>query len=260
MTPTLRSPPPPGPLRAGLPWRAAVALLLVAALIVAVALLPLEDWLVAAAEWIRTAGALGVATYVGLYVAAAVSLAPGSLLTLTAGFAYGLPVGVLVASPASVLAATIAFLLGRTVARPWVERRLARNPRTEAVRRAVGRGGLRVVVLLRLSPLLPFNLLNYALGVTSVRLGDYVVGSFIGMLPATILFVYLGSLVTNAASLLSGAESEAAWRLPLWGVGALATLVVSWTLARHARAALNELLTETTGTDGSEGSESGPGA
>lgn len=225
------------------PWRRVAAAALVLGAVATVAVLPVEDSVVAAARWIRTAGPLGAVAYVGLYVAATVFLAPGSLLTVAAGFAYGLPLGVLLASPTSVLAATTAFVLGRTIARPWVERRLASAPRVEAIRRAVGRGGLRVVVLMRLSPLLPFNLLNYALAVSPVRMRDYVVGSFLGMLPGTVLFVYLGSLVTDAAALLEGAPTQS-WRPVLWAVGALATGAVSWILARYARAELDKLLAE----------------
>lgn len=226
-----------------LPWRRIAAVALVLGAVATMSVLPVEAWVVSAARWIRTAGPLGVVAYVGLYVAATVFLAPGSLLTIAAGFAYGLPLGVLLASPTSVVAATTTFLLGRTIARPWVERRLASWPRAEAVRRAVGLGGLRVVVLMRLSPLLPFNLLNYALAVSPVRVRDYLVGSFLGMLPGTVLFVYLGSLVTDAAALLGGAPTQR-WRPVLWAAGALATAAVSWILARYARAELDKVLAE----------------
>ena len=99
----------------------------------------------------------------------------------------------------SVAAATLAFVLGRTVARGWIARRIAGSPRFAAVDEAIGENGFRIVLLLRLSPLFPFNLLNYALGLTRLSLRDYVVASALGMLPGTILYVYLGSLVTSAS-------------------------------------------------------------
>src|SRR5688500_5561723 len=116
----------------------------------------------------------GAALFGAVYVVAVVAMVPGSILTLAAGCLYGPLWGTALISPASVLGATLAFLLGRSVARRWVEGKLRDRPRFQAVDRAVQGGGFRVVLLLRLSPLLPFNLLNYALGLTGVRLWKYV--------------------------------------------------------------------------------------
>ncbi|MBI2944891.1 MAG: TVP38/TMEM64 family protein [Candidatus Wallbacteria bacterium] len=173
----------------------------------------LSQSLLLVVEWARQHGVEGAIVYEIVYVAATITMLPGSVLTLGAGFAYGPIGGSLLVSPASVLGATAAFLLGRSIARPWVESRLRRQPRFEAIDRAVERDGFRVVLLLRLSPVIPFNLLNYALGLTRVGFRDYVLGSFLGMLPGTVMYVYLGSVVTSASELLTGrgARSPVPW-------------------------------------------------
>jgi uncharacterized membrane protein YdjX (TVP38/TMEM64 family) len=203
-------------------------------------LLPLNGWLLAIVEWIRGTGALGAVVFAIAYVVATVLFLPGALLTAAAGFAYGPLRGTLLVSPVSVVAATLAFVLGRTVARGWIARRTAANPRFAAIDDAIGESGLKIVFLLRLSPLVPFNLLNYALGLTRVSLRDYALASAAGMLPGTVLYVYLGSLVTSASQLAGGARPSAgaSERALYWG-GLAATLAATWLLTRIARGALS---------------------
>jgi len=226
--------------------RAARALALAAVLVAALAaalLLPLDRWLLALVEWVRGAGALGVAGFAAAYVLATVLLLPGWPLTFGAGLLWGVLPGTLLVSPVSVAAATAAFLLGRSLLRQAVARRVARDARFAAIDAAVGRQGFRIVLLLRLSPAFPFNLLNYALGLTGVRLRDYVLASFLGMLPATLLYVYLGSLATSAAELARGGRPPAGpWGTLLLVAGLLATLAVTLVITRLARRALREEL------------------
>ena len=212
-------------------------------LIAGLVFLPVNQWTLRLVEWIHGAGALGVLAYTLAYVLATVLLLPGSILTLGAGFAYGPVWGTLLVSPISVLAATLAFALGRTLARKWISRRMDQNPRFAAISEAIGASGFKIVLLLRLSPIFPFNLLNYALALTRMRLPDYVIASFLGMLPGTFLYVYLGSLVTNASELLSGKRpSLGAWgQLLYWG-GLVATLLVVVLITRIARRALSRAL------------------
>ena len=200
---------------------------------------PLQAALVSLLGWARGAGGWGVLGFFAAYVAGTVLFLPGSVLTLGAGFVYGLWAGVPLVSAASVAGASLAFALGRTAARPWVERRAREHPRFAAVDAAVARRGFRVVLLLRLSPVLPFNLLNYALSLTRVSFGDYLGASALGMLPGTVLYVYLGSLVVELGELASGGRPSGGWAaraLLLAGLVATAGLTV-W-LARVARAAL----------------------
>lgn len=221
------------------------ALLVVTALLVVVALgwlLPVRSWTLALADYVRGAGATGVLLFTAAYVVATVALLPGSVLTLAAGFAYGPIGGLLVASPASVIAATIAFLLGRTGLRGWVTRQIATSPRARALDRAVGKNSFRLILLLRLSPVIPFNVLNYALGISEATLGRYVAASLIGMLPGTWMYVYLGSLATTAAGLAEAGGSGSAGKLALTLVGLVATVAVVVLVTRTARRALDEEL------------------
>src|SRR5262249_61840093 len=124
---------------------------------------------------------------------ATVFAVPGSLITLGAGAAFGLIRGTLAVSAGSTLGAAAAFLLGRTLARGWVEHKVANKPRFRALDQAIGAEGFKIVLLLRLSPVFPFNVLNYALGLTRVSFRSYLVASWIGMLPGTVMYVYLGA-------------------------------------------------------------------
>jgi uncharacterized membrane protein YdjX (TVP38/TMEM64 family) len=213
------------------------------AVVAALVLLPVNAWLLALIEWIRGAGLVGAALYVGAYVAATVVLAPASVLTLGAGFAYGPVYGTLLVTLAANLGALAAFLLGRTALRERVSQRVAGNPRFAAVDAAVGARGFRVVLLLRLSPVIPFNLLNYTLGLTRVRTRDYALATLLGMVPGTLLYVYLGSLVTSAAQLTSGQRPDPGpyGRILFWG-GLAATVLATVVITRVARRALDEAL------------------
>jgi uncharacterized membrane protein YdjX (TVP38/TMEM64 family) len=226
--------------------RAALWLVVLAAIGAAFLLLPVNTWLLRLIERIRDMGLAGAGVFVVAYVAATVLALPGSILTLGAGFAYGPVYGTLLVMLASNLGAVSAFLLGRTVLRERVARRIAGDARFSAMDAAVGAQGFRVVLLLRLSPLFPFNLLNYALGLTRVRLRDYVVASVVGMFPGTLLYVYLGSLVTSVSQLTSGQRPDSGtWgRVLFWG-GLVATVAVTVLITRMARRALDSALRQT---------------
>jgi uncharacterized membrane protein YdjX (TVP38/TMEM64 family) len=172
----------------------------VVALVAAVAVLPVQEWLVAFLEWSRGLGVWGPICLAGLYVVACVLFLPGSILTLGAGFAFGLVRGLLAVMAGSVLGAAAAFLLGRTVARRWVARKVSSSPAFRAVDEAVGREGFKIVLLTRLSPIFPFNLLNYAFGVTQVSFRDYFFASWLGMFPGTVMYVYLGTAAQTPAA------------------------------------------------------------
>lgn len=231
------------------PQRMKVALLVgaVIALALVVRSADVPRQLVGLVEWVRETGAVGGLTFGGVYVASAVLLLPASALTLGAGFLWGPVLGLVIVLPAALLAATVAFLLGRTVARGWVQKRVAAHHRLRAIDEAVGSGGFRVVLLLRLSPLLPFNLLNYTLGLTRVSLRDYVLGSAVGMIPGAFLYLYLGSLVTSASQLLSGEPPPAGLLgTALAVVGLVATAAVTVLITRAAKKSLARALAEST--------------
>jgi len=211
--------------------------------------LPFLQWMVDFIHWAKGMGAAGGAIYAVFYIVGTALFFPGLPLTLGAGFLYGAIIGTLVVSPASVVGATLAFLIARYVARDWVTRRLKKYPQAAAIDRAIEKNGFKAVVLLRLQPVLPFNILNYALGLTSIRLRDYMLASWIGMFPATVLYVYLGSVMNDISDLLRGRpNSGIAGRLLLWG-GLAAIVVLVWWLGRIAKKALREEM----GTDANSG-------
>ena len=211
----------------------------VAGVVTAALLLPLAEWTIALATRARNTGAAGIAVFTLAYIVSTVALLPASLLTLAAGFAYGPVQGLLIVSPASVAAATVAFLLGRTSLRGWARRAIEKSPKARALDREVGAEGFKLVLLLRLSPVFPFALLNYALSLTQVPLRTYVVASFIGMLPGTALYVYLGSLATVAAEISSAGKGSAGGvRIGFYAVGLLATILVVVLATRAANRAI----------------------
>jgi uncharacterized membrane protein YdjX (TVP38/TMEM64 family) len=214
--------------------RALLLALVVAAIVAAAAVLPLTQWLVDGAAWAERHPYRAGALFVVAYTVAAVLAVPGTILTLGAGFVFGVPFGAALVSAGSVLGAIAAFLLGRFVTRNWVAERIARSPRLRALDTVTRRDGFTIVLLARLSPLFPYNVLNYALGVTAVRLRDYILGSWIGMLPAIVLYVYIGSLTKNFATLASGGLVAAWPGRALLIAGLLATVVLTALIARRA--------------------------
>ena len=234
------------PVAGGGRARLVVGGLALVALIVLVRSLPVTDWLLAFVAWIRGAGTTGMAVFVAAYVAACVFFLPAFLLTLGAGFAYGVVTGSFLVWLSASLGATLAFLLGRTVARDAIARRVETNARFASIDRAVGREGLKIVFLTRLSPAFPFVLLNYAYGLTKVGLRDYVVGTTLGMIPGVVMYVYLGSLFTSVTELATGNTSGGTAKQVLTFVGFAATVAVSIVVTRLARRALDEATAEST--------------
>lgn len=205
----------------------------------------LQDVLREALGWVASLGNSGPIAFIVIYNIATVLLIPGSVLTLGSGVLFGLGWGTLYVILAATLGATIAFWIGRNFARDWVSTKIAGYPKFAAIDRAVAQQGFKIVLLTRLSPLLPFNILNYAFGVTQVSLKDYVMGS-IGMLPGTILYVYIGSLIGNLALIGSQTTnpetSNIQWIAKI--VGCAMTIAVTFYIARVAKKALEESLIE----------------
>ncbi len=225
--------------------RVLIIVLGIALVAAATYLLPLGEWVTNLAQGAREAGTRGVVIFFVAYVISTVAGLPGSVLTLALGFAYGPVWGLAIASPAAVTGATCAFLLGRTLLRDWAARKVGGSARARAIEAAVEREGFKLVLLLRLSPVVPFNALNYVLSLTSVRLGTYVLASLVGMLPGAALYVYLGSLAPAAAELSSSAQGGGAARTTLYVIGLLATVAVVVVGTRAARRALDAELQRT---------------
>ena len=173
--------------------------------------LHLQDRLKQGLDWVGQLGPWGPALFIGLYIVATVLFIPGSAL-----------------------GAAAAFLVGRYLARNAIARKIEGNERFAAIDKAVANEGWKIVGLMRLSPVFPFTLLNYAFGLTRVKLGHYVLASWIGMMPGTVMYVYLGSLAKAA----SGERTRTTGEWVLYAVGLLATLLVTIFVTRIAKQAL----------------------
>ncbi len=202
--------------------------------------LPVEKLIEQSEEWIEAQGPGGPLLFGLLYVVAVVLLVPGSALTLAAGALFGRLIGTVVVSLASTTGAMLAFLIGRYLARERVVRSIRHHPRLAAVEKAVSDGGWKIVALLRLSPAVPFNLQNYLYGVTGIRLGPYVLTSWLAMLPGTFLYVYLGAIGRESVQAAGGPRRRGAAEWTLLIVGLLATLALTVYVARQARCALRQ--------------------
>ena len=203
-------------------------------IVLAVKYLHVQDLLKSALNWIGKLGPWGPVIFVGLYVVATVLFVPGLVLTLGAGAVFGVALGSVSVSIGATLGATAAFLVGRYLARDGIARKIEKNEKFATIDRAVADEGWKIVLLTRLSPVFPFTLLNYAFGLTRVKLSHYVLASWLGMIPGTVMYVYLGSLVNIGA----GHRQRTTGEWVLYGVGLLATVVVTVFVTRLARRAL----------------------
>ena len=220
--------------------RLIVSAAIVAALVFAIVQFDVLDHLRSFVTAVDSLGFWGPLIFIVVYVLATVFLIPGSVLTLGAGAAFGLAKGFILVSIGSTLGAAAAYLVGRYLARDWVARKVEGNARIAAIDKAIAREGWKIVGLIRLTPLLPYTLLNYALSVTSVRFVPYVFASWAGMIPGTIMYVYLGSLGNTAAE---GTRTPAQWALLTLGL--VATVAVTLIITKAAKHALDELVSET---------------
>ncbi len=217
-------------------WKGIAAVLVIGALVAAWWFLPLAEWIETFRDWVARQGIWGHIIFAAVYAAATVALAPGALLTLAAGVAFGLA-----GFPTVVIGATIgaglAFLVGRYFARGWVERQIEKSRIFLAIDKAVEEDGWKIVGLMRLSPLVPFNLQNYFFGVTKVGFWPYLITTFFGIMPGALLYVWIGSLGAAAGS---GADETSMYKTIAYGVGLAATALVTILVSRKARQKLKQ--------------------
>jgi uncharacterized membrane protein YdjX (TVP38/TMEM64 family) len=221
------------------PWR----MRLTVAAVVAVLVLggrQLAPLVPAFASWMEGLGWAGPLLFMLVYAVACLLLLPASVFTMIAGAVYGVGWGVLYTAVGALVAIAVAFLISRHLARNAVARRLASRPELVAIDRAVGLDGFRIVLLLRLSPIVPFSILNYALGLTRVRFRDYLFAS-VGSIPGTFVFVSAGRLAGDLATVAAGESSpDSRSKMILLGIGLVATVTVLTIVTRLARKALAE--------------------
>ena len=222
-----------------IPWKWIGAGLALCGILILSSVLPVHEWLKAFNELVAKLGPSGLVIFAVAYVLATVLFLPCSVLTVGAGFAFGIAWGTLVVSIGSTTGASLAFLISRYVARDRIVAIAEKNAKFKAIDRAIGRQGWKMVGLLRLSPAIPFNLSNYVYGLTAVRFWPYVLASWIGMLPVTLLYVYLGAFGQAGIQAASSVGTERSpVEFALLGVGLLATVFVTIMITRMVRKVL----------------------
>ncbi|KAI3508979.1 hypothetical protein L1887_24002 [Cichorium endivia] len=225
--------------------RITLLLVLLAAITVACFTLPVEKILKAFLLWVeQDLGPWGPLALAVAYVPLTVLAVPASILTLGGGYLFGLPVGFIADSIGAVIGATAAFLLGRTIGRSYVISKLEDYPQFQAVAVAIEKSGFKIVLLLRLVPLLPFNMLNYLLSVTPVSIGEYMMASWLGMMPITFALVYVGTTLKDLADVTHGWSEFSKTRLALVLLSFMVSVVLMVVVTKVAKAALEKALAE----------------
>jgi uncharacterized membrane protein YdjX (TVP38/TMEM64 family) len=201
--------------------------------------LPVSAWATALQTWLSGRGVWGGVMFAGLYILGTVLLVPGAPLSLVAGLVFGLGWGVLLVLVSATIGATLAFLVARSLVHDRTAAMATRYPTFTAVAQAISAEGWKVVALLRLSPLIPFNLQNYFYGITEITLWHYVPATLVGILPGTLLYVYLGAAGKAVLGHRGGAGGGGALRWSLFAAGLVATIIVTVWMTRKAKATLN---------------------
>jgi uncharacterized membrane protein YdjX (TVP38/TMEM64 family) len=215
-----------------------ISLLILTLVVIALWKYPVIPATLSIVEWINNNGTLGYLVFVVAYIAGSVLLLPGTILTLGAGFIWSVVLGSVLVSIASTLGATASFFVGRYLARDWVAKKVESKPGFQSIDKAVSKEGFKIVLLTRLSPIFPFNILNYAYGITGVKARDYILASWLGMIPGTIMYVYFGSLITEFAQLASGNAGDNPAGKIFYYLGLVVTVIVTIFVTKLARKAL----------------------
>lgn len=225
--------------------RRLVFLLFLIAFIFLLYSLPIDQYLKEFLLWVKEdLGPWGPVVLAIAYVPLTVLAVPASVLTLGGGYLFGLPLGFIADSVGATIGATAAFLLGRTIGKTYVMSKLKNYPRFQAVAIAIQKSGFKIVLLLRLVPLLPFNMLNYLLSVTPINLGAYILATWLGMMPITFAFVYVGTTLKDLSDVTHGWSEVSTARLVFIGLGLIVSVVLIMSITKIAKASLDKALAE----------------
>jgi uncharacterized membrane protein YdjX (TVP38/TMEM64 family) len=206
--------------------------------------LPLASWITALVAWGQQHPVAGPVAYIFFVIVATVLFLPGSVAMMIGGFLFGFLPGFVFAIVAVPLGAQAAFEFGRWVARPWVQQKVAAHARMQAIEAALREEAFIIVVLTRLSLIIPFNLLNYAYGASSVKASVHLIATAVGMLPAITLFIYLGTLARDLGQILSGEAAPSELGYWIVGAGVIAIVAATWVIHRTATRALEKHLSD----------------
>ncbi len=212
------------------------------ALVYGIYVLPFADWIEWVVGWAQQHPVIGPLAYIVAVVIATVLFVPGSVSMMIAGYLFGVMSGILIAAIGIAAGAQCAFLVGRKAARHWVEKRVSGNPRLQAIEKGLHEEAFLIVMLTRLSLVIPFNVLNYAYGITSVRPRVHLFATTLGMLPAVVLYVYLGTLARDLGQILSGEATPSELGYWIAAAGVTAIVILTWAIHRAASRALQRHL------------------
>lgn len=220
--------------------------LIVVGIALAYILLPLKDWLTSIAGTIESLGAAGVLLYIAIFVVFCMFLLPAALVSILSGVAWGMW-GFAVALPSATLAACVAFLISRYLFSGRFRAWLLTKPRLSAVERAVNQKGAMLVFFMRLSPIMPFPVLNYIFGLTRIPFRKYALATFIGLVPINFMWAYVGTIGRD----LAGADGQepgevGTAKIAMGVVGGVITLAVTFWVGRAARQAMREAAAQET--------------
>ncbi len=204
----------------------------------------IESILIISLEWIKSFGIFTPIIFGLIYILCTIFLISGAILTMGAGIIFGVIKGSIFVSISSTLGAISSFLIGRYLLRNWVSKKMEKYPKFQAVDAAVAKDGWKIVGLTRLSPLFPFVFLNYAFGLTKISLKDYFLASWIGMMPGTILYVYIGSLIGDIAAIGAGGREKSPIEWIFTIIGFIITIVVTIYITNISKKALSNKLEE----------------
>ncbi|XP_062086107.1 uncharacterized protein LOC133792206 [Humulus lupulus] len=239
------------PLSCSSAFRFALLFLLLAAIATACIFLPIEKILKDFLIWVKQdLGPWGPIVLAIAYIPLTILAVPASILTLGGGYLFGLPLGFVADSIGATIGATAAFILGRTIGRSYVISKLKNYPKFEAVAIAIQRSGFKIVLLLRLVPLLPFNMLNYLLSVTPVRIEEYVMATWLGMMPITFTLVYIGTTLKDLSDVTHGWNELSTSNWVFIGLGFCISIIILVCITKVAKASLDKALAENTEVEG----------
>lgn len=226
-------------------FRISLFLLLIAAIATAFYTLPVEKFLKDFLVWIKqNLGPWGPLVLALSYIPLTVLAVPASILTLGGGYLFGLPLGFIADSIGATIGATAAFMIGRTIGKPYVIAKLKDYPKFQAVAIAIQRSGFKIVLLLRLVPLLPFNMLNYLLSVTPVGIVEYMIASWLGMMPITFALVYVGTTLKDLAEVTHGWSQVSTTRWVIIISGFVISAILMVCVTKVAKSSLEKALAE----------------
>lgn len=216
--------------------------LLLAAIAACLVFLPTRQYATEVLGWVRGMGAWGPALLIVCFVMTGPLLFPPSIFNLAGGFLFGVTYGTLICTIGNTLGTVSTFMVGRTLVHDWIEAKVAGNPRFLAIDRAIGRQGLKVVLVIRLSPMLHYPLLSYAFSATKVSFRNHLLGTLIGVVPGTLMYVYLGTAAKSLADLMEGKTEGGTTHAVLIGAGLVITIVATVLVTRIAKGAWDEVL------------------